>query len=318
MTQRLDYNVSGQVLRHTPETRRTSATWVLYDDRRSSGDSAKTLQSGNATLDAASQATTAAAGPSQANPRSIAIGATAAFSVGTRYQIVHVTTGEGEQFEVSGITSNAALIAEHPLLSSYPTGSTVRGVEFVTAAIDDAIVQNAARMQSDEPLRVVWTFGSGSPRHHQEQVRLVRWSHGDADLSRARQDILDIFPDAATRMAYQDRDTIDAHLRIVERQLRAMMLDRKIHAEEWLTGEQGHMALVWRALWHFARLGNAPGGDERNDPREWASYCKAEFERFWGALTSGEGGAEVAKVEPVNDSVGSTRDETYRRVFGEL
>lgn len=318
MTQRLDYNVSGQVLRHTPQTRRTSATWQLFDDRRSSGDPSKVLQSGAATLDPASQATTAVAGPSEANPRSIAIGTTAGFTVGTIYEIVHGTTGEHEPFELSGVTTNAALLAEHPLLASYPIGSTVRGVELVTAAIADAIVQNAARMQNDEPLRVVWTFGSGSPRHFQEQVRLNRWSFGDFDLARARQDILDIFPDAATRFAYQGIDTIDPHLRAIYRQLRAKMLDRKIHAEEWLTGDQGHFALVWRTLWHFAVLGNAPSSGTTFDPRDWTAYCREQFEMYWGQLTSGEGGNEVAKIEPVNDSVGSTQDLTYRRVFGEL
>jgi hypothetical protein len=101
-------------------------------------------------------------------------------------------------------------------------------------------------------------------------------------------------------------------------QLRAMLLDRKIRIEEWLVGDQGHFALVWRTLWHLAQLGNKPGGDDQLDPTAWAEYCKGEFDRFWGALTIGEGGAEVGVLEPHNDVINSTTDQTYRKVFGEL
>lgn len=318
MTQRLDYNVSGQVLRHTPGTRRAAATWALFDDRRSSGDSAKTLQSGTATLDAATQAITADAGPAEANTRLALMADTTGFAVGTIYEILDEDTGEREPVEVAAIETNVSLTFRDPLTMAYPTGSLVQGVEFTSDPILDDIVQSQTRMQNDEPMRVVWTFADGMPRHFQEQVRLVRWSHGDFDLARARADILAVFPDAPTRFEYHGHQTLDTHLRVVYRQIRAKLLDRKIHAEEWLTGDQGHFALVWRALWHFGELGNSPGGDNRNDPREWVSYCKGQFEMYFGGLTSGEGGNEVAKIEPVNDAVASTQDLTYRRVFGEL
>lgn len=319
MTQRLIYNLSGQVLRHTPLTRQTAATWVLEDMRLSAGASGRTLDSGPVNVDSATEVTVSTiAGPTAANPRLIDVASTVGFVVGTRYEIVNADNGEREQFELSGIDTNDALYAKHPLVGTYPIGSTVQGVELVTAAIINAVVQDESRMQNDEPMRIVWSYGLTGTEHHQELVRLVRHDYGDVDLSRARQDIFDVFPDAATRFAYEGIDTIDPHLRLVYRQLRAKLLDRKIHAEEWLTGDQGHFALVWRTLWHFAQLGNAPSAGNSVDPREWTTYCKDQFEMYWGALTSGEGGREVAVVEPVSDVITSTQDTSYRRVFGEL
>lgn len=317
MTQRLVYNDSSPVLRHTPEVRVTTADWVLEDMLRPAGSAAKTLQSGTAAVDAATEAITADAGPAEANPRLVTVAATAGFVVGGHYEIV-AATGEREPVEVAAIVLNTSLAFVNPLFAAYPSGSVVQGVELV-AAIDTAIVQDEQRMRQDEPLRIVWTFPSGSARrHHQEMVRLVRYDHGDVDLARVRADVFELFPDADTRFTYKGRDTLTPQVRIAYRGLRTILLDRKIRIEEWLVGDQGHFALVWRTLWHLAQLGNSPGGDNRMDPREWMEYCRGEFERYWGRLTVGEGGAEVGVVEPVNDTMASTTDTRYRRVFEEL
>jgi hypothetical protein len=319
MTQRLVYNISGQVLRHTPEVRVATATWVLEDMMRSAGSPAKTLDSGSVVVDAATEAITADAGPAETNPRQVLVASTAAFVVGTRYEIFHAASGVREPVEVVAIDTNVSLSFRDPLFATYPTGSVVQGTELVTAAVLDAVVQDEPRMQLDDPLRIVWTFPAGSGRrHHQELVRLVRYDHGDVDLARARADVYAVFPDTDTRFAYKGRDTLTPHIRVVYLQLRAMLLDRKIRIEEWLVGDQGHFALVWRTLWHLAQLGNKPGGDDQLDPTAWAEYCKGEFDRFWGALTIGEGGAEVGVIEPHNDVLNSTTDQTYRKVFGEL
>ena len=318
MTQRLNYNISGQVLRHTPGVYRATATWALYDSQRSSGDASRTLDSGSVSADSATELTiTSSSGPTQANARRMLVASTAGFTIGTEYEIVGLN-GDSERFTLGGLTTNTSLESVTPLVGTYAVGSTIRGVELVTAAILDAVVQDEGRMQLDEPMHIVWTFPSGTPRYFSELVRLVRRDAGDIDIARARADIADIFPDHATRFAQHSRDTLAPHLRIVARQLRAMLLDRHVHAEEWLTGEQGHWAFVWRTLWHLAKLGNAPGGDDRMDPREWADYCKGEFDRYWSALTIGEGGGETVKLEPVNDVTSSTHDHTYRKVFGEL
>lgn len=319
MTQPLYYNVADQVLRHTPEVRVAAADWVLEDMLRTAGNPARVLQSGSVVVDAATEAITADAGPAEADPRTVLVASTTGFVVGTRYEIFNADTGDREPVEVTAIDANTSLTFRDALFVAYPSGSVVQGTELVTAVIDDSIVQDEQRMRHSEPLRVAWTFPAGSGRrHHLELVRLVRFGHGDVDLQRARADVYAVFPDTDTRFAYKGRDTLTPHIRVAYAQLRAMLLDRKIHVEEWLIGDQGHFALVWRVLWHLAQLGNAPGGDNRMDPREWGEYCKGEFDRFWGGLTVGEGGSEVAVVNPVNDTISSTTDQTYRRVFGEL
>jgi hypothetical protein len=327
MTQRLRYDLTGQVLRHVPKVRQATADWVLEDLLRSDTDAARILDDGtNVAVDAATQVTTAAAGPSTANPRSIAMTDTTGFVVRhdietgdpvATFEIVSVTTGELERFVLAGVQTNAALIATAPLRGSFPSGSTVRGVELVTAALDPAVLQDEQRMQGDWPMRMTWTFPDGS--EFRELVRLVRSPGGhDLNVDRALADILLLFPDASTRMLYNGHDTLPGHVRVTVRNMRADALALDIDFENWLTGEQGHWALVWRTLWHLAELGNAPGGDQRNDPRQWATYCKDEYDKRWNSLTIGEAGPEVLEIDPVSDTASSSNSTEYRRILTEL
>lgn len=313
MVQRLIYNVTGQVLRHVPATRQASATWVLEDLLRSTTDAARTLDSGAATLDAATEPTLAIAGPTQANARLIDVASTSGFVVGTTYEIVNGDTGEGEYFELGGIDTDDTLYVKHPLAGTYPIGSTVRGVELVTAAISAAVVQDEQRMQGDWPMRVVWTYTGG--RHDQEQVRLVRHADGDLDAAAIERDVRDLFPDVDTRMAHHGRPTLGSHVRIVIRQTRSDLASSSIKIEQFLGGEQLHWAVVWRVLWHLARMGNAPG---TGDVASWATYCKDEHTRFWNELTVGEAGPEVVELEPVTDTTGSSDSTEYRKRISEL
>jgi hypothetical protein len=327
MTQRLRYDLTGQVLRHVPKVRQATGDWVLEDMLRSDTDAARILDSGtNVAVDTATQATTAAAGPSTASPRSIAMTDTSGFvprhdiesgEPVAMYEIVHVTTGEVERFTLAVVLTNTALVATAPLRGASPVGSTVRGVELVTAAIDSAVLQDEQRMQGDWPMRMTWTFPDGS--QFRELVRLVRSPGGhDLNVDRALADILLLFPDASTRMLYNGRDTLPGHVRVTVRAMRADALGLDIDFENWLTGEQGHWALVWRTLWHLAKLGNAPGGDSRMDPREWGDYCKDEYEKRWNGLTIGEAGPEVLEVDPVSDTASSSSSTEYRRILTEL
>lgn len=320
--QRLVYNLTGQTLTHVPDVRRASATWRLEDLRYDIDSSGRLLDSGSVTVDAATETLTAAAGPGTADPRRLTVASTAGYAVGTTYELVSADgDGDRELAVVAGLPTGEILL-EHPLIGSYPTGSTIRGITLTTAAIASAVVQSENRVQGDWPMRIVWTYPDGA--RVQEAVRLVRETAGDILAHRIVADVRDLFPDVDTRMQRHGRDTLMPHVRLQIRQFRAAYLARGLREEEFLGGEKAHWAMVWRVLWHLARLGNAPQADGTagivSGSSEWATYCKSEYERNWHALTVGEGGPDVVHVEPVSStSVSPTsRDETYRRVIGEL
>lgn len=316
--QRLIYNLTGQALTHVPDVRRTSATWVLEDLRYAAGESARELDSGSATLDAATEATTAAAGPTTATPRQLSVASTAGFVVGTTYEIVSAS-GEGDrELGVLAGAPSGVLLLEHPLIGEYPSGSTIRGITLTTGALDSAVLQDEDRVQQDWPMRVVWTYSDGT--RAQEAVRLVRETASDLLVGRVLVDLRDLFPDIDTRLQRHGRDTLRPHVALQLRSMRADFLSRGIRHEELLTGERGHWALVWRVLWHLARLGNSPQGDGPSgaSSTEWAAYCKAEYERRWLGLTVGEGGPETVKLERVDQTAPASEDRTYRTIIGEL
>lgn len=318
--QRLIYNLTGQTLTHIPDTRRATATWRLEDLLRDIDDSARLLDDGSVSVDAATEAITAEAGPTETNPRRVTVASTTGFVVGHWYEIVSATAGgDLERVKLAGIETNAALTFEHPLIGTYPSSSTVQGVELVTAAIDAAVVQLERRVQQDEPMRIVWTYPDGY--RYQEAVRLVRDSSDDRTITAIVDDVRGMFPDIDTRMQRHGRDTLIPHARMVIRQIRTDLLTRKLVAENYLAGDKAHWVTVWRLLWHLARLGNAPSTGDAGvgvSANDWAAYCKGEYERYWHALTAGEGGPETIVTDPVSVTSPSSTDTTYRRVIMEL
>lgn len=318
MTQRLRYNVTGQVLRHVPGAYQATATWVLEDLLVSADGSARTLDSGSVSVDAATEPLTAAAGPTQADPTLLTVASTTGFAVRNdrdgrpvaRYEIVDAT-GQGERFTLAGLVSNTSLRTLFPLTRSYAaSGCTIRGVELTTAAITNTVLQSASIMEQDRPMRVVWTYADGF--RAQEQVRLIRDDAIDLAPDVIIAAIEEIWPDVRTRMLYQGRDTMPGTVRSWIRQLRAHALGKKIKLEEWLTGEQGQWAVAWRVLWHLAMQNNRPAQVQDLSPAAWVDYCKANYEHHWGALTIGHGHDESMKIEPTLAVAGTSDDQTYR------
>lgn len=320
MAHHLRYNVTGQVLRHVPGTYQATATWVLEDLLRSADTTGRTLASGSAVLDSATEALTAAAGPTTADPTLLTVASSAGFAVRTdrdgrpisRYEIVDAS-GIGERFTLAGLTATS-LVTLEPLTRSYAaSGCTIRGVELATNAPGgttfDAIAADEQLLTQDRPMRLVWTYADGF--RHQQQVRIFRDDAIDIAQDAVVADIRENFPDVATRMEYHGRDTLPGHVRSWIRQLRAAALGRKITLETWLTGELGHFAVVWRVLAHLAQLGNTPAQSPAVD-KPWARYCTEQFELFWGALMIGDGHSETMKVDPVFASSPTSHDETYR------
>jgi len=312
MVQRLRYNVTGQTLRHVPATRQATIAWSLEDLRYDVDNASRVLDSGTAAVDTATEALTSALGPGEANPRLGTVASTAGFVAGESYDLV-AASGVREVVEVEGLTSNTSVLLKHPPSIRYASGSTIRGLAHTTAAIDSSVLQDEQRVIGDWPMRVVWVYADGY--RYQEQVRLVRDDQTDLFVAAILADVRDLFPDLDTRLAHHNRDTLTPHVRATIRRIRADALERKIVIEEWLSGEQGHWAAVWRTLLHLAQLGNVPG---TTDPREWVAYCKAEYEARWLGLTIGEPGKETVQIEPTSGTAPESHDTTYRSVIASL
>lgn len=318
--QRLIYSLSGQVLTHVPDVRRASATWALEDLRHDVDSASRILASGSSNVDATSTTTTAAVGPDQDDPRGGPVASSAGFVVGGTYEMVAANAaGDRELVTVAGAPSGA-LRFEHPLIGEYPTGSTIRGITLTTGAIPTPVVSDENRVQADWPMRLVWTYPDGS--RAQEGVRLVREDRSDQLVAQVTSDVRDLFPDLDTRMQRHGRDTLAPTVRLVLRIFRADMLGRGLLVEQVLAGDKGRWCLVWRTLWHLARLGNAPqaeiGATFGGSATDWSEYCKGEYERAWHSLTIGEGGPEVLVIEPMSSTAPASHDTTYRLVIGEL
>jgi hypothetical protein len=284
--------VTGQTLRHHAGTYQASIVWTL-EDVRLELESPVVLATGTAAVDAATEATTGVAGPTTANARSIEVASTTGFVISTErapvvYEIFSGDTGTREQFEVAAIDTDDFLIVDPPLSCTYPVGSTIRGLTHITAAIPDAVLFSAERLEGDWPMLVRWAYADGA--RFTEQVRLVRDPESDMFVTAIVRDVLRVFPDMGTRFEHYGRDVTSPIVRAVIRQIRADALGRGMKLEALLTGDQGHWLAVWRTLVHLANLGNLPGNVDATD---WITYCKGEYDKRWNALTLGYDKAEV-------------------------
>jgi hypothetical protein len=303
---KLRANVSGQVLRHTPSVYQASATYELHDMRRDEDAPAadRVLGSGSGTLYDFDTTTNATAGPGTANALHVPVVSTSAGSgvyIDKRepmvLQIV-APNGASELFHVDGFVADNYVLAKAPLAGTYPNGSTVRAISFVTAAIPDAVVDDEQRLQGQWPMRVVWTYANGE--RHQQQVVLVRHDFGDVDEVAVLRDIRQLFPDIEQRLEQHGHPTLPDFVDAEYRQLRSRHLDRGQVLERFLAGEQGHWALVWGVLFHCAALGH--GRDRDLADTTWLDHCRDNRDMFWLALTEGVSGKETMHTDVVSDT----------------
>lgn len=306
----LRYAVSGQTLSHTPLVRVASADWVLEDLWFSIGSSQRTLASGTGVVPASLSVTTdAAVGPSQANARRIPVASTTGLAVGGTYSVV-APSGEWELFEVVGVVTNDYVTAKLPVIGAYPTGSTILAHALTTDVIPLNAVNDEGRLQRDEPLRIVWTYGDGQVV--QEQVRLVRHTTGEHDLSRVVADVPRVFADVGTQVEHHGRSILPDQAVLALEQLRALMLTKGMKDEQVLLGEQGHWALVWRVVRNLAKTGVHP----QNVPVEvWIEHADNEFASAWDHLTIGTTGKGTVELDQATDTATATEGYTYRTIF---
>lgn len=311
------FGATSQTVGHVPTTLQSAPTYAIHDLMVGVDDADYVLDSGSATVDTASTTTTAAAGPSTANAKSLPVGLTTAFSAGliqrqppvwATYEVVDTDTGLAELVEVVAKDSST-LRLRNPLTRSYGSGSTVRGVR-MTAPIADAVLAERERVDYDEPLRVVWQYGTTSV---QEQIRIVRHEDGDVDFVAIQSDIMSLFPDIRTRTDHHERDTLSDVIAACYRQVRAHLQRDGVDMTRSLAGESLHWAVVWWTLAHEAAMGNHPGEGIVLD--NWITQCRESRDSFLAGLRTGPGGKDTAKISRGTEAATATTDPEYRRII---
>lgn len=297
---RILYNVTGQTLVHYPLTRAASATYSLERLDRSLDDAARVIASGAATVSTVSTTTDAAAGPAQTMATKVPVVATTSIAVGDRLEITD-PSGIAEVFEVDTIVSGDYLLATHPLIGTYASGSTVKGIK-ISAAMHDVTAQDETFVEgSSGPLRVVWKYTIEGVLHHvQDQIPIVRHTHGDTDIGDAIATVVDAFPEIAARLKSPTK--LHQWARFCERDLARRMRTKGDDPALYLTGDQGVMLLVWRLVLHAADNGLAPGN---RDISEWAVEARKRFDGAWDGAMGVRAGQETLDVNKATDTAGN-------------
>lgn len=131
------YNGGAQLLRVVPvdlagkPVRPSSATYGVADLRRSllTTDREVVAAGTAATVHSFSQTTTAAAGMATADPRVVTVASTTGVSAGHRLMLTNLK-GDRELLTVDSVTATTVR-ARADLVKSYPTGSSLQGVEVI-------------------------------------------------------------------------------------------------------------------------------------------------------------------------------------------
>ncbi len=179
-TQTLWFGVASQSLVLTVDRPLSSVTSVaVYEMDADDTSTAESATIGAAAVDTATEATTAAAGDGETDPKKLLVASTTGFIAGRRYWISSL--GRGEEFEAERIHASTAIYARHPLASAYASGATLAGSLRATIAASDtwvAEVTNLSPNLNPHPrYRVKWevVHDDGETVVHERNVDLLRY-----------------------------------------------------------------------------------------------------------------------------------------------
>ncbi len=309
------YGEGDQAIRWTPDHRAASATYLFEHFAEHPSDSSdRFIASGSATLDPLNTTTDAVSGPEQSDGRFVYVASTVNVTASHRYIITHVDNNSFEVFTAQGSFADTYILAESPLLQSYPTGSAVQGIT-VEATFPEAVADDENQLQQDFPYRVIWELTSqdGRTQHHQELIRHVRHDFSDMAVDQVLEKVQSAWPDYATR--FDSNYKIVNAIKFARDELWGRLSGRGIKPEEYLTGLQGELLLFWRTMLHLAMLGDTPGN---RDPLEFKNECSDMVKDLWGDVTRGHIGVETSEVPAVHDQGTSEGAVKYRGIIRSL
>ena len=275
-TTALVYGQTGQTLAvRITQGRPTSATFAVY---RSYYDetSATAEFSGTATVDSVTTTLSAAAGPSQADPRLLTL-TTTGIAEGSRYQLAQESVSEWVDIVQVGTSTVRTRL---PIQHDYAIGATFKGA-YLTAAVDAtwiAALANLSELVDTTPdYRVKWTVVvNGATIVYYSFFDVVRSVAGHqveiADVNARAFGLADSMP-----VEYREEDgrpIIDAAWSAV----RAHLIAAGISPDAWRDNEAIDELVILRSLRVLAEGGwHPPGLDLPN----YLAMVTANYDRFF-------------------------------------
>jgi hypothetical protein len=140
----------------------TAATYVVVDLREAEGTSRRSVVASTAaTLPTVTTTITAAAGPSQANPRAVAITSATGVRVGGVY-LLRDTTGAVEEAVTVARLVGTNIELTRGLTRAFANGSAFLGLEISGSFPSDVAADETRLDGGGGPLQVVWSYTIGS------------------------------------------------------------------------------------------------------------------------------------------------------------
>jgi len=312
MKHEIIFENTSQQLVHIPPVRVASATYLIEKMNVSPGSSDRTIASGAATLDTATEVITAIAGPGQVDPTKLTMASTSGFTVGNFYSIHDGTSvGIEETFECVAVSTNAYILSAHPLSRAYPIGSTVNGIQFV-ASFPDATAADENFIKGPYPIRVIWEYAlNGVSLPFQEQIEIVRYKGSDLDLAQCVADVKDMWPNVEELLEHKGANAIMRAAELTRRRIQVKLKAKNDEPHLFLMGEQGRWALMWGTMKMLAQFGLSPGN---RDTADFMSECEQSFCEAFHDLTIGEPGHDAMEVDKDED-VAAAGEVKYRHTF---
>jgi len=291
---------ADQSLEHVPERPIVgAAAWQLEDLSLPLDDAGRVLGSGAAEVSAVSLVLDEDAGWSEDSPTKVPVSVTTDAKEGPWW--IEDEEGLGELVQVEGIVAGEYLRLRSWLVRNYPAGSTIKPLT-ITASIDDAVTADEDLLE--DKLRVVWSYEiEGSPRVHQELVKIARQQAGDGALSDVKTFAMDYFPELAQQLR-EDGSELDrwAQLarRLVQNAARAAGLG--IDPAKLLAGPRAVDLLGFRLLTIIADNGLHPSQSER---AKFRKSMHDQYTKIWIELTIGTVGEDAAELDKDGRQVGN-------------
>lgn len=181
MIHRVRYSGGNQTLYHVPRDRHgraripASANYLIVRLWKHEDDAEREVQaSAAATIDSASTTLSASAGPSQANPRLLAVASSVGFTPGRHYLL---SQGELSEVVVCEAVDTSQVLVRHELRYDYTTSADLDGVE-ITGTFPSAAAADEEDMEAGGgPYGLIWEYTLATiPYYPLEEVWVTRYT----------------------------------------------------------------------------------------------------------------------------------------------
>lgn len=301
----------AQTLAIVPWKLPSAATYVVEDLLESKTSSSRYIEGTEAspsaaTIDATSETTTAAAGRGQADPRVMTGTGFSGITPGLAYAIV-AADGRYELFRCFA-TSSTSVVAEQPLVGTYPSGSTITGIR-VTGTFPAATADDDDNFEQDRPYRVTWNLTiDGVLVPIAQPIRLVRQKWDDGQLADLELWLRTTWQDIYRK--YGDYAEVRAVCRFTAQRCAARLRKSGIDPSTYLGGPSGWDLLAARLILESAQRGFSP---QNVDETTFLEDARREWAEAWSNVARGADARDVVHARRSDDAVPAAQPRTQRR-----